>query len=219
VKGKKQQKDSKSSEGHSDSYAAPSRAVAPVRPAVKKAPARSTAIPASQVRTAVGKFLANPRPDLKPGITARKREQLAYTHGEELHEALKKGDIVAMIDALKAGADPNKPDPKHEWNKETPLGLAARLGRADAVRCLLACPGIKVNVSYQLDSMKDVSPVTPLYVALCAWKKDLHKRDKALAKLQEGIVRSLLKKGAKLEVRDQELLTELEEGKVKEEEE
>jgi len=123
-----------------------------------------------------------------------------------------------MIDALKAGADPNKSDPKHEWNKETPLGLAARLGRADAVRCLLAC-SVKVNASYQLDSMKDASPVTPLYVALCAWKRDLHKRDKALAKLQEGIVRSLLNKGAKPQERDQELLTELEEGKAKEEQE
>jgi len=87
---KKKIKEPKTSEGTSGLPAAPSRSTPPSRPAVKKSTTRAPAIPASQVRTAVSKWLANPRPELKPGITPRKREQLAFTHGEELHEALKK---------------------------------------------------------------------------------------------------------------------------------
>jgi len=187
------------------------------KPKPKPQPKKPT-VSNAEAKAALSKYLSNPKPDLKPGITARKREQLAFIHGEALHEGIKNGNIVIVVDALKAGADPNRSDPKHEWNKEIPLGLASRLGYYDIIRLLLMTPGIKVDLGYLLDSMKEESPVTSIFVALTAWKRDIQKRDLTAAKKQEKIVRLLISKGAKLSEREKNLLNELE-GKEEEEEE
>jgi len=187
------------------------------KPKPKPQPKKPT-VSNAETKAALSKYLSNPKPDLKPGITARKREQLAFTHGEALHEGIKNGNIVMVVDALKAGADPNKSDPKHDWNKEIPLGLASRLGYYDIIRCLLITPGIKLDLGYSLDTMKEESPVTSIFVALTSWKRDIQKRDLTAAKKQEKIARLLISKGAKLSEREKNLLNELE-GKEQEEEE
>jgi len=156
-------------------------------------------------------FLAHPTPNVKSGITARRKEYLQQTHGIELFEAIKEGNVIGAIAALKAGANPNLPNPKQTWDKEPPLGLAARTGQDAIVRCLLECPEIKINLSYSLDIMKDESPVTPIFVALSSWKRDVKKRDVNLAKAQERLTRRLISKGAKMGDREKELLEELEE--------
>jgi len=185
VKNPKKPKENKGTEHHHTNISVP-------KPVPKK-PVTKT-VSSTEVKTAITKYLSNPKPDLKPGITARKRDQLAFTHGEALHEGIKTGNVIMVIEALKAGADPNRSDPKHDWNKEIPLGLAARLGHYNIIRCLLNTPGIKVNVSYVLDSMTEESPVTPTYIALVTWKRDLQKRDMTKATTQEKIVRILIAK-------------------------